>query len=353
MLREVLCLIFGFLIVGAITVDIAWTTLGTHGGGPISGPVTAAVWKTAVWFHKKRPHDRLLSFAGSFIVLILLTFWTATLWAGWFTIFSARHDTIVHSQTHRIGTAADRLYYTGATLATVGSTDFTPHGTAWRLLSVIAAVSGLGTVTLALTFLLQVLSSVVEERQLAAYISDLGGTPREILSRSWTGVRFDALSDHIIELTRVVQGYTEQHLAYPVLHYYHSETERNSATLRLAALSETSLLLCHGVAEEARLPPMVTWPLERALNGFAKVISGEFIEPADAAPPPPELGMMRELGIPTVDDATFLKAVGEKDETRRFWAGLIADDGRTWQRVNAEPTPPPRSGTARSSRPAG
>jgi hypothetical protein len=335
-LRQVLCLMAGFAIVGGITVDIAWTTLGTHGGGPISGPITAAIWKTAVRLHKKYPHDRALSFAGSFIVLVLLAFWTTTLWLGWFTVFSARRDSIEQTQTHQAGGAVARLYYTGSTVATLGSTDYVARGTGWRVLAVVAALGGLGTLTLAVTFLLQVLSSVVQERQLAAYITDLGATPREILRRSWTGVRFDGLAEHVLELTRTVQGYTEMHLAYPVLHYYHSESERTSATLRLAALSELSLLLCHGVAEEAQLPPMVTWPLERALNGFAKVICGEFLEPAATAPPPPDLNMMRTLGIPTVDDAAFALAVAEADETRRFWAGLIDDDGRKWERVNAD-----------------
>ena len=336
MLREVLCLLFGFAIVIGISIDIAWTTLGTHGGGPISGPVTAAIWKAAVWFHKKRPHDRALSFAGSLIVLILLGLWTTALWAGWFTIFSARRDSVVQAQTHQPAGAMSRLYYAGSTVATVGSTDYVAHGTGWRLLAVVAALGGLGTLTLAVTFLLQVLSSVVQERQLAAYISDLGATPREILSRSWTGVRFDSLAEHLIELTRIVQGYTEQHLAYPVLHYYHAETERTSATLRLAALSELTLLLCHGVAEEARMPPMVTWPLERALNGFAKVIGGEFIDPAATAPPAPDLQILRTLGIPAVDDAAFARAVADADDTRRFWAGLLDDDGRAWGRVNGE-----------------
>lgn len=335
-LRQVLCLIGGFAIVGGITIDIAWTTLGTHGGGPISSPITATIWKMAVRLHKIRPHDRALSFAGSLIVLVLLGFWMLTLWLGWFTVFSARRDSIVHAQTQQAADPLARLYYVGATVATVGTADYIAHGTGWRVLAVIAALGGLGTVTLALTFLLQVLSSVVQERQLAAYITDLGATPHEILRRSWTGVRFDGLSEHVLELTRTVQGYTEMHLAYPVLHYYHSESERTAATLRLAALSELSLLLCHGVAEEAQLPPMVTWPLERALNGFANVICGEFLEPAATAPPPPDLGMMRALGIPTVDDAAFARAVAAADQTRRFWAGLLDDDGRKWERVNAE-----------------
>jgi hypothetical protein len=36
MLREVLCLLAGFGIIAAVTIDVVWTTLGTHGGGPIS-----------------------------------------------------------------------------------------------------------------------------------------------------------------------------------------------------------------------------------------------------------------------------------------------------------------------------
>jgi hypothetical protein len=41
--------------------DIAWTTLGTHGGGPISGPTLSVFWKLAVRLHKRHKKHRILS----------------------------------------------------------------------------------------------------------------------------------------------------------------------------------------------------------------------------------------------------------------------------------------------------
>src|SRR5437667_11033409 len=37
-LRELLSLLFGVALIGASAMDVVWTTLGTHGGGPLSGP---------------------------------------------------------------------------------------------------------------------------------------------------------------------------------------------------------------------------------------------------------------------------------------------------------------------------
>lgn len=185
MLREILCFVAGAAILLANTLDIAWTTLGTHGGGPICGPTLSLFWKVAVGLHKRRKHHRLLSFIGSALLLVLLVLWTGLIWLGWFTIF---------------------------------------------------------------TFLLNVLGAVVGQRSLAAYIADLGGKPLKILERSWTGEHFDSLSDHLVAVTAMVQMYAEQHLAYPVLHFFHSESERTSTPLQLAALEELVFLLCHADA---------------------------------------------------------------------------------------------------------
>lgn len=321
----------------AVMVDVVWTALGTHGGGPVSGPFTMALWRVARRIFAARQNHRLLSFAGSMILALQLVLWTLMLWVGWILIFSARDGALVNSQTHAPADLPSRMFFCAYMLSTMGNGDFAPARGGWQIAASIGTLSGLGILTLAITFVLQVLTAVVQKRQMAAYINDIGAVPREILRCSWTGVRFDSLADHLVQLTQLVPLYTEQHLAYPVLLYYHSENERTSATLRLASMYELVLLLRDGVAEEARMPPMVIEPLYRALQGFAHTIRGEWVDPADEAPPPPSLSILRELGIPTVDDAVFARAMADAAEDRRFFAGLIACDARTWDRVHAPP----------------
>ena len=69
MVREILCFVVGGAILLGNALDIAWTTLGTHGGGPVSAPTLSMFWKLAVRLHKRHKKHRLLSFAGSLVFL--------------------------------------------------------------------------------------------------------------------------------------------------------------------------------------------------------------------------------------------------------------------------------------------
>lgn len=332
LLRTTLFLCAGILLVLATSIDVIWTSLGTHGGGPISGQYTKLLWRICLRLHNYK-HDKALSFAGSLIIILLLMLWVGMLWAGWFCIFSSSPRAIVDSQTKQPAPPFARLYFTAYTLSTMGNGDYQPSSDLWRVLVALATIGGLGTFTITITFMVNVLNAVVEKRRLASYLSDIGGTPGRIIGLSWTGVQFDHLSEHLVEVTGLLHTYTEHHLAYPVLHYFHSETERTSTTLRVAALSELMLLVGNGVREEAQMPPMVIQPLQNALHGFAEVIAHDFVEPDKEPPPPPSLDLLRGYGIPTVTDEAFLFACEQMKFRRCAFKALMRDDGRNWDRV--------------------
>ena len=321
-MREVLCFFFGGAILVADAIDISWTVLGTHGGGPISGPALSFVWKRVVALHRWRPHHRALSFAGSVLLLQLLALWILLLWLGWFVIFSADSQSLIASQTHAPADTVGRIYFVGYSIATLGNGDFMPSSKLWQLLTSLMTI----------TFLLNILPAVVQQRTIASYISDIGGKAPLILSRAWSGERFVALDDHFVQITPLIHLYTEQHLAYPVLHFFHSETERTAITLRLASLFDLVFLLGEGAAPEVRLPPLVIDPLRGALRGLSYVASDEFVKLRDAASAP-QLAILRDLGIPTIDDETYARAVAEHVRARRFFAGLVFDDGWDWDKV--------------------
>lgn len=332
LLRSSLYLGAGILLVAATTIDVIWTSLGTHGGGPISGQFTKVIWRVCVRLHHYK-HDKALSFAGSLLIALLLILWVAMLWAGWFCIFSISPRSIIDASTKQPASTASRLYFVAYALSTMGNGDFKPSSDLWRGLTAIASLSGLGTVTITITFMVNVLNAVVEKRRLASYISDLGGTPGRIIGSSWTGAQFDHLSEHLVEITGLIHTYTEHHLAYPVVHYFHSETERTAATLRVSALSELLVLVGNGVREEAQLPPMVINPLNNALHGFAQVIAHDFVEPDKEPPPPPPLDLLRGYGIPVVSEEAFLFGCEQMKFRRCAFKALMRDDGRRWEDV--------------------
>jgi hypothetical protein len=334
-MREIVCIAAGAIIIFATGVDLIWTTLGTHGGGPVSDTVLNGVWKLLLRVHRRNPRHRLLSYAGSVLLALIVAVWIGLFWAGSFLVFAGNRHSIVASRTQRVATIEEKFYFAGATLFTFGTAEYAPNGPRWRVASVLTGAIGLGSVTLSITFLLQVLQSVVMKRALGVYISDVGSTPYEILNRSWTGERFEGLDGHMATITEKLHIVTEQHLAYPVLRYFHSEKRRAASTVRLAGLYEMTMILEEGIAPHLRLGRISLYPLRDALAGYCDALSGMFVKAAPVPPPPSSLGPVRDLGAETVDDATFAAANAEESpmHIRRFFLGLLHADGWTWDDV--------------------
>lgn len=321
----------GAIVLIAATIDLGWTTLGTHGGGPISSFVTKAIWKVLLALHRRRPFHKVLSFGGSFILLALISFWVVLIWLGWLLIFSGDPSSIVSTSTHQRVDWLERLYFIGTTMFTSGTTQFVPSGHEWEIVTAVLNGTGLFVATLAITYLLAVLGAIVQKRSMASYMWDMGATPRRIIERAWNETKFDDLSNHLTRLGELLEIFAEQHLAYPILQYYHSENRRTASPLRIAALHDTLLLMAEGAAIHVRPPKLLMATSLDAIRGFAEVVAREFVRDPDAPPPPPDLGILRSLGIPTVDDAAFQAAVAKSEEVRKRLLGIIIDTGWQWE----------------------
>ena len=79
---------------------------------------------------------------------------------------------------------------------------------------------------------------------------------------------------------------------------------------------------------------MILNTIRAALEGFVVALTEEFVQPSDEPPPPPRLSILRDAGVPTVDDQAFDRAVKNSEKSRRFFAGLLHDDGWNWEKVN-------------------
>src|SRR2546423_15106384 len=59
----VLCTVGGLLLIAAVVVDLVWTTLGTHGGGPLTVHGMRNLWRGVIALHRRRPAHPAPSFA--------------------------------------------------------------------------------------------------------------------------------------------------------------------------------------------------------------------------------------------------------------------------------------------------
>jgi hypothetical protein len=180
-----------------------------------------------------------------------------------------------------------------------------------------------------------VASAAAERRQLAGYISSLGRTPEGIVIAAWTGRTFGVLSQHLVSLTPMVLLSAQRHLTYPVLHYFHSPSERTSVAVSYVLLDEALTLLRWGVAPEARPDGAAVTTMAEGVGLFLDTISTTIGKGVRQPLDPPALDELRQAGIPVVTDDEFADALREQTERRCLLAGLLHDDGwseQAWQR---------------------
>jgi hypothetical protein len=322
----------GTLLVALALLDALWTTLAPHGAGPLTKYLARGWWAASLAVHRRLPGGAhgLLAFAGPALLVLAVLLWTGLLWAGWTLLFSAEPGAVVDATAREPAGLSGRVYYVGFVLFTLGTGDYVPVGEPWEVLSAVASFTGLFVVTLAITYVLSVVSAVAAKRQLAGAIYSLGATPGEVVVRAWDRSGFEGLGQHLSGIAQALGMHTQRHLAYPVLHYFHSGERRSAFAPNAAVLGDALLLLAEGVAPDARPAPAEVGPVRRTLDGFLDTLSDAFISPADEAPAPPSLQHVASAGIPTVPTDAFAQAAEGSAPQRRRLLGLVEDAGWTW-----------------------
>jgi hypothetical protein len=342
---SVALIVLGVLLLLTLVFDVLWTVVASGAGaGPLTGRLSAVLWRLALRAGRRPegPRHRFLAFAGVAVVVVLLVVWILVAWGAWWLIFSASKGAVRVVEDGRPADLVQRLWFAGDGIFTSSSNDLTTGPGGWRATRVAITATGLIFITLAITYLIPVASAAAERRQLAAYITSLGRTPEEIVTTTWAGEGFGSLSQHLVALTAMVQLSAQRHLTYPVLHYFHSPTERTAPAVSYVVLDEAITLLRWGVAPEARPDPAAVVPLGEAVGLFLETIRSTFVADFGGPLNPPDLDVLREAGIPVVDDDEFAVALDRQKDRRRLLTGLLRDDGwsaEAWRRWRAQPQP--------------
>lgn len=312
---DVWMLVVGSLLLAVVFFDAIATTLST---GAAAGPVTARIG--AGWWRLARrlartPSSPLVVASGPIVILLTVGVWLAMLWGGWALIFAADPDAVVSSSTQQPASGWSRVYYSAFTVFTLGVGDYIPNGQPWEVLTGLGVVSGLGLTTLAITYLVPVVSAVVARRVQASAIAGMGSSPQEIVTSAYRDKSFGYLDHRLQTLSDQLLQTAERHLSYPVLHYFHSADRHVDLRVQLYALDEAVSLLQHAVDPDVAPHPAV---LEGVRHAVRQVIHRATDEPADGdPPPPPDLTPLRDAGIPVTDDDTFTSRLADISRHRR------------------------------------
>jgi hypothetical protein len=320
--------LLGLALVGGITIDALWTTLWVDGhAGPFSGRVASGL-RLMMWKAVPPEKHRLLSLTGPVVLVLTVLLWALVMWTGWTLAFSADPGSLRDPHTGQAATLAGRIYFTGYTMFTLGNGDYGPRGGWWQFLTSVTSLSGLFLVTLAVTYMLAVLEAVVAKRSFASHVTALGGSAEEMVLNSWDGRCFRDIELQIVSLTEQLNTVTEQHQAYPMLHYYHEARRQQSVPVGLAIFDVALTLLAEGVAPEVRPAPSALRAARVSVDAFLETLESAYVDPAEHSAGPPDLDRLRAGGIPTVSDAEFEQTMQRREKHRRLLMGFLEGEKR-------------------------
>jgi hypothetical protein len=198
------------------------------------------------------------------------------------------------------------------------------------VLSSLVGLSGMLVVTLSVTYVLQVISAVVNKRSFASQVTSIGKTPEEFVLKQWNGKGFGAIELQLNSLSQQLATVNEQHMAFPILHYYHAAKPEKSHDIAIAVLDDALTLIEHGVQEEYHPAVTILSSSRQSIDTFLQNLQSAFIQSAEHAPPSPDLAKLKAKEIPTVPEEKFYDKLEKKVKERRKLLLGLTDNG-AWE----------------------
>ena len=203
-------------------LDIIWTTLWVDGGaGWLTDNVTTGIWKLIL----KTKNTRLMNISGPLILTIILFTWFFLLWFGATVFFAGDLGAIIHSSTNQSISWYQLPYYSGFVVFTLGIGDFTPQTILFQIATALFSGVGMLMLTFGASYILSIVSAVVEKRTFARNIMGIGENSIEFIKTAWNGKDFHQLDDFLPDINSQITQYSQQLQAFPLLQYYHSENK--------------------------------------------------------------------------------------------------------------------------------
>ena len=174
-----------------------------------------------------RSLDGVLGLFAPAVTLALLAAWLIGLILGYGLILFALRDEL-RPMPPDLGST---LYFAASSVLTLGFGDIVADGAAARLIMTVAAISGLGTVALVVTFLFSLYGSYQRrERQVVALQAAAGAPPSAVaLLESYANLGLlERLPDLFLDWQRWGVEVLDSHVAYPVLGYFRSSHDNLS-----------------------------------------------------------------------------------------------------------------------------
>ena len=326
----------GILLVLFAIYDFYVTTVTVNGSGPLSQRLARGLWLFALSWHRRKSAHGLLRAAGPIILLTLIGVWFALGWLGWLLIFCGSETAVVNAQNGVPATLVERAFYAGYSLTTIGYGNFRAPNSAGQFGSILAGLNGLFLVTLAITYSLPVISAAVEKRMLAIQIYAVGKHTPAIVDLGEEDESFSFLTAQLEQITTSIAGLSQKHLAYPVLHYFHSDQSAAALPINLARLDDALTLILLTVPDLPATSRMQMQAAQQVINNLLETLHSDFIGSPEQTPRAPDcsqIKLLRRLAIAPRD----AKHAVEANSHRPLLKAFVENDGWQWNDVHELP----------------
>ncbi|WP_373512011.1 potassium channel family protein [Persicitalea sp.] len=337
MVTSILLVMIGIALVLLAASDFAFTAFVLTGEGVITARLGRGIYNFMQWLAGHDGRNQLLNYIGLVTIFSIITVWILLLWTGFTFIFAADTNSILVGQDKTPADIFEKVYHVGYTLSTLGMGDFVPGNDFWRILTSFISFVGMVLVTMSISYLVPVLSNAIHKRSLSLQISSLGATPEEIVINSYNGKDFSSATGALSDLSAEIFLYTQNHLAYPILHYMHSNTPSENIALKLTALDEALTIFMFHVPEAQRPDELQLQSVRRAITAYLTTIT--YLEPASEPPPLPRFQIIEDHTGVKLDRTSPLDArelYHGLEKRRKLLLADLRDGGWQWDDIGGE-----------------
>ena len=347
----------GVLLIGIVLTDVFLTVLYARiHSGIISNHLGGWTWRAFRLLGRAFPRrrDKILSFCGPAILVLLVGVWVAGLILGGGLLVYPSLGTSVRT-TSGSPTPTDfvtALYVAGDTLTTVGAADLSPRTGFFRLFYTINSVVGMCVITLTVTYFLQVYNALHGRNTFALKIhlaTGETGDAAEFVAGIGAEGEFRTGYSHLAEISAEMTAFAESHHFHSVLLYFRFEETYYSVT-RLALVCLDAVALIKTALDDGEYAWLkesaAVAHLWRATTSLVSMLGDQLIprQIADRAQPPEQeaearwrrrhaaaIRRLRQAGIHTIADeqagaAAYVKLRSEWDRYITTFIRYMAHD---------------------------
>lgn len=325
----------GLCILLIITFDLIRTALSVSGPGFLSRRISKTIWRGLLMTSDYSGTKRILEMGGAIILVSIIFSWLLLIWLSSSLLFISQPDSLMNVETNTSASISSKIFYTGYTLSTLGLGDMEPDGPFWEILTAILGFTGLILISIAITYLISVVSAEIQKRRISVYINTLGCSVDEILLNYWNGKDFKELDAPFVNLTSLIILHAQNHKAYSVLHFFHTSEKKEAFVLNITNLDEVLTILLTHIDASQRPSSNVLDGLRKAISSYLITLPSVFITPAKEAPPDFLFRKVEKMGIPVIQNEHTLAEYARLTGRRKLLLSLINDDGWEWGDLQA------------------